>query len=265
MDSIFWTAINASASVVRAVHEILRDIPSKDRTPPAELLPLPPDLPSTVPQPERYQVGLGRRHRFLREKILKLNPRKMAYFYGFERVSYLEDCEAGLDEFPTAAMQRLVEVFFVSPEYLQEGGEHSFFQTFDFWNNRQLCRRFLEEEFEPTFLCHPDFCEALTYLVFSKCDQGYWRIAQTLDYRSFYSYSGSGIFDLIYSMIKLKIPYSAAKFRTVNQDDWEKLGGRWYKQRIPIAFAKHHEAIELFKGWYNEAYEKMSKHPTIFD
>ena len=153
-----WSAVSAIATVVRTVHEIFRDIPSKDRTPPPELIALPPDPPSNAPQlqPERYQVALGRRHKFIRENILKLNPREMADLYGFERVAYLEDCEAGLDEFPTAAMQRLVQVFFVSPKYLQDG-EAPIFQSFRFVNEREDCRRFLEEEFEPTFLCGPDF------------------------------------------------------------------------------------------------------------
>jgi hypothetical protein len=272
MPDINWVAVNAVSTVVRTVYEIFRTIPSKDRTPPPELAVLPPDPPSSdlQLQPERYQVGLGQRHKFLRENILKLNPREMADFYGFERVAYLEDCEAGLDEFPTAAMQRLVQVFFVSPKYLQEGEEYaSFFQFFQFWSDRQICRRFLEEEFQPMFLCHPDFQQdGLAYLVFLKCDQGYWRIAKTLDYRSFYSYGGSGIFNLIYSMIKLKIPYSATQFRNVKQDDWEKLlFNRWYKKRRELLFGSstNLEAMKFFEHWYNEAYEEMSKYPKIYD
>ena len=188
---IEWAAVSAIATGVRTVHEIFRDIPSKDRTPPPELIALPPDPPSSAPQlqPERYQVALGRRHKFLRENILKLNPREMADLYGFERVAYLEDCEAGLDEFSTEAMKRLVQVFFVSPKYLQ--GEYSVsFLSFRI-STKEDCHRFLEEGFTPYFLCCPDFHkDGLVYLVFTKLDEGYWRMITANNLGSFYSTGG---------------------------------------------------------------------------
>jgi len=193
----------------------------------------------------------------------------MADLYGFERVAYLEDCEAGLDEFPTAAMQRLVQVFFISPKYLQEGEEKaSIFQSFRFSYEKEDCRRFLEEEFQPTFLCQPDFHkDGLTYLVFSKCDEGYWRMIKSNCYGSFYSNGGGkdDIHNLIYAMLDLNIRYSRARFLNFKQAEWETLlRGCWYnKGMLGYNGAANYEAYDIFERWYNEAYERRSKLPEF--
>ncbi len=253
-----WTAISAIASAVRTVHEIFRDIPSKDRTPPPELVALPPEPPSNNPQPERYQVGLGRRHKFLRENILKLNPREMADLYGFERVAYLEDCEAGLDEFPTAAIQRLVQVFFVAPQYLQGEWKSPFFQSFRIIDSREDCRCFLEEEFRPVFLCGPDFQKnGYAYLVFSKFDQGYWRMIRSDTIGGFHSMGGgrSNIENLIFPMLNLKRRPSAVNMLNVDQKEWKDLQHRrWYNKGMHgYDGTVNIEAEDIFERWYKEA------------
>jgi hypothetical protein len=107
--------------------------------------PFNPATVTSIPSPQKrknlnsgkFSVELGKRHRHVREKILGINPRRMADFYGFEKAAQLETCERGDDEFPTNVIKKLRDFFFVSREYLE--GEHD--QVFDSRKDIfELCR-----------------------------------------------------------------------------------------------------------------------------
>lgn len=79
-----------------------------------------------------YRILLGRRHRELRERVLKLNRRRMADFYGYEKVAQLEMYEQGEEEFPAESIRRLIDFFFIRRDYLEEGIPYIFFTTVHF-------------------------------------------------------------------------------------------------------------------------------------
>jgi hypothetical protein len=169
-------------------------------------------------------------------------------------------------------MQRLVQVFFVSPKYLQDG-EAPIFQSFRFVHTQKDCRRLLEEEFKPTFLCGPDFHKygpvtyGHAYLVFSKLDEGYWRMIRSETVGGFYSSGGgkSNILNLIYAMLDLKLWWTTVHMYNVKQKEWEELAyRRWYNKGMHVYNGGINiEAQDIFERWYNEAYEWRSKHPGI--
>jgi hypothetical protein len=147
--------------------------------------------PQQEKQLERYQAALGKRHKHLRENILKLNLREMSDFYGFVKTSDLEDYEAGLDEFPAASIKKLEDFFFIRSEYLQEGGD-SIFKKFDIVSSTRDCKDFLEQDFTPSFLCDPNFKNTgYAYLVFFKKENEYWRVISSNAVGGFFS-SGGG-------------------------------------------------------------------------
>lgn len=253
---IDWSAVSAVTDLYQTGKEILRSISSRKQ----EVHNIPP-IPIIEQQTERYQEILGKRHKFLRENILYLNPRQMSDFYGFEKVSYLEDCEAGLDEFPTESIKRLVQIFFIRPEYLQEGIT-PIFQSFDIISTRDDCRHFLEQEFKPYFLCSPTFEEdGYVYLVFCKQDEGYWRMIKSNTVGSFYSSGGGAqnIFNLIYAILDLNLNPDWLHISLLNVDplEWEKLSkGCWYNKNMSgYAGAANYKARDIFKSWFNNAQE----------
>lgn len=86
---IDWSTVSGVADQYLLVKDIFRSTRSrKAQTSPMLTTPPPQE------QVERYKTELGRRSKFLREDILKLNPRQMADFCGFEKTDYLHDCEA---------------------------------------------------------------------------------------------------------------------------------------------------------------------------
>lgn len=218
-------------------------------------------IPLIEQQTERYQAALGRRHKFLRENVLHLNPRQISDFYGFEKVSYLEDCEAGLDELPTECIKRLVQVFFIRPEYLQENIT-PIFQSFDIISTRNDCRCLLEQEFNPYFLCSPNFNEdGFTYLVFWKEDEGYWRMIKSNTVGGFYSSGGGAqnIFNLIYAMLDLNLSSDWLHISCLNVGsfEWKNLEeGCWYNNKMSgYVRAANYKAQDIFESWFKKAQE----------
>jgi hypothetical protein len=122
---------------------------------------------------ERYQSVLGKRHRYVREEVLQFHPREMANFYGFEKVAFLEDCENGVDEFPTESIKKLIKTFSIRSEYFQDN-QNPIFNSFDIAGLSDGCKYYLEQGFQPYFFCSPVFDDfALTYLVFIKKEKEY--------------------------------------------------------------------------------------------
>ena len=101
-----------------------------------------------------------------------------------------------------------------------------------------------------------EFCDTL-YLVFSKLDEGYWRMIRSETVGGFYSSGGgkSNILNLIFAMLNLKLRYSTVRMYNVEQKEWEDLEHkRWYNKGMRGYFgAANIEAEEIFERWYNEA------------
>jgi hypothetical protein len=206
---------------------------------------------------EPYQVSLGRRHKILREQILQLNPREMSDFYGFEKVSFLESCEAGLDEFPTDSIRRLVETFFIQHKHIQEG-KGSIFQKFDIIVSREDCLKYLSNGFTPRFLCDPNFDETgFVYLVFYKKEQEVLRMISSNTVGCLYSNGGgaNNIYNFIYAMLDVRCD-SYISFVNVKPEEWKHLDeGSWYERGIPFGSVgmANHKAIDIFSNWVKSA------------
>lgn len=257
-----WNIVSGVATLYRFAKEILQDV--------KEI------LQDTNPKPltiatgeneqqfeeesnnlyERYQVLLGRRHKFLREKILKLNPREISDFYEFEKVSFLEDCEAGIDELPTDSVQRFIDTFFIEPKYLQEG-KYPIFKKFDIIYSQDNCKEYLSKGFTSKFLCDPDFQETgFVYLAFYKKEKEIWRTISSNTVGSFHSNGGGArnIYNFIYAMLELHYdPYIS--FVDVAPKEWESLkDSSWYnKGMLGYSGKANHHASDMFDDWVESA------------
>lgn len=211
---------------------------------------------------ERYQVKVGKRHKFLREEILNLNPREMSDFYGFEKVSFLEDCESGVDEFPRDSIGKLIETFFIEPKYIQEG-RYSIFKQFDVVSSKNDCQKFLADGFHPQFLCDPDFQKTgFVHLVFYKKDQEIWRTISSNADGSFQSNGGGAwnIYHFIYAI--LDVGYgSYISFVNVSAEEWKKLDNASWNNKGMLGYSgkANHQAVDMFNEWVEIARKSLEK------
>ncbi|MEM8779700.1 MAG: hypothetical protein AAGF26_12675, partial [Cyanobacteria bacterium P01_G01_bin.49] len=247
-----WKIVSGLATLYRFVKEILQDIrPNAKESVIAATVVHNKDDSNDLN--ERYQVTLGRRHKFLREKILHLNPREMSDFYGFEKVSFLEDCESGIDEFPTDSIKRLIETFFIQSQYIQEG-KYTIFQKFDIISSKDDCKKFLCDGFRPQFLCDPDFQNTgFVYLTFSKKEQEVWRTISSNTTGSFHSNGGGAwnIYHFIYAMLDIHYD-SYISFVDVTTEEWKRLDdGSWYNNKGMLGYSgkANHKASDIFDEW----------------
>jgi hypothetical protein len=255
-----WSALTAIINASRFVIEICEKFSGSSHEKMIPPTPVSPPVQEEQEQIEPYQTQLGRRHKSLRENILKLNPREMANFYGFEEVEKLEKCEAGLEEFPTKAMKKLEDFFFVDPKYLQEG-KNPIFQTFRIGHKRDDCLRLLKQGFHPYFLCSPSFNhDSLAYLVFWKEEGGYWQMIRS---NSLFSSGGGGydnIHNLIDAMLDLDMDPRESDFFCLNvsKKEWDNLNKRcWYNKEMRGYYgAANWEAEEIFESWFEAAQTK---------
>lgn len=200
----------------------------------------------------------------------------MSNFYGFETTSYLEKYEDGVDEFPNEFIEKLVKVFFINPEYIQEG-INPIFRTFDIRDKQDDCRHYLEQDFNPCFLCSPNFTRhGCAYLVFWKEDKGYLRIISSEDKRylrmivagnvnSFYSSGRKGtqiIYNLIYAMLDLNLNPDSLyiPFLNTGSDEWERLDHDcWYSEKIGgYVGTLNNEAQDIFERWFKQVQERRN-------
>ena len=166
LNPINWAAVSALTNLLRLLKDSSK-VKANDET--IEVI-----TKENLSQGEEcYQVALGKRHKYLRTEILKINPREMADFYGFEKVKQLEDCEAGLDEFPREAMQKLEDFFFVKRSFIEEGND-SLFQRFPLIYTKEGCQALLEDGFKPYILTRPksDKGDRFAYVLFYKKEAG---------------------------------------------------------------------------------------------
>ncbi len=207
---------------------------------------------------ERYQTALGKRHKFLREEVLKLNLRTMATLYGMPKVATLEDCEAGLDEFPKNSMQQLEDYFFIRREYIEEGTTPRF-RTFLL--SRESCLDLLKAGFSPYVLTTADEPERRAampfHILFCKEERGMWRSVQA-DRSGYFMSTGGGKHNgvcLISALRDFGKTASAVSFLRCGKDHWQKLEsfeGYYNISMYGFAGMADYHAHDLFDEWYNE-------------
>lgn len=210
---------------------------------------------STVHKGGRYSIELGKRHRHLREKVLQLNPRRMADFYGFEKVAQLEACESGDDEFPTTAINKLREFFFVSREYLE--GEYQ--QVFDSFNIAFAddSKKYLAEGFHPYLLCLNEERDMLwCWPVFHKEEDGFDRII-TAEGCGYFASSGGGKSNIM-AFIEAVHHHGFSAFdvsvQRADRQLWNELEDRKYYHKSMGGGLRgpDQEAQDCFIAWFEE-------------
>ncbi len=263
------TVIGAVATLYPPAKDFFHKISSQNQKIPTTL-----PVPPIEQQTNRYQEILGQRHKRLREDILGLSLKEISNFYDFETTLYLKKYEEGVDELPNESIEKLVKVFFINPEYIQEG-KNPIFRTFDIRDKQDDCRHYLEQDFKPCFLCSPNFTRhGCAYLVFWKEDKGYQRIISSEDkgylrmivadnVNSFYS-SGRErtriIYSLIYAMLDLNLnpDWLYIPFLNIGSDEWEKLSHDcWYSEKMGgYVGTVNNEAQDIFERWFKQVQEK---------
>jgi hypothetical protein len=217
-----------------------------------------PTLNRPAPGPHkggRYSIELGKRHRHLREKILQINPRRMADFYGFEKVAQLEACESGADEFPTAAIRKVHEFFFVSRQYL-EGECQQVFDTFDVSCSTDDCKKYLAAGFQPYLLCLIEDRDNLwCWPVFHKEEEGFDRIITANSHGYFASGGGgkSNIMHLIEAVHDHGLRPYDVWVQGADRKTWEELESRsFYHKGMGGLRGPDSQGQDCFIQWFEE-------------
>ena len=207
----------------------------------------------TVQKEDSYAELLGKRHKHLRENYLELNPRKMADFYGYEKVAELETYEDGKDEFPLESIAKLEQTFFINSKYLEEG-DPVIFQPF------RLChdevRKLLQEGFSPCFLCYnTEPYHLYTYPVFYKQEENYSRTVVANLLSDFNSGGGGrkNIEIIRTEMVKQGMEYLDASIVKVNESTWKALDkGRFYSKYMYFGLGIDEDCCDIFEEWYRQ-------------
>lgn len=212
----------------------------------------------------KFSIELGKRHRHVRENILGINPRRMADFYGFERVAQLEACERGDDEFPTATIKKLREFFFVSREYL-EGEYQAVFDSFDIVGSAEECKKLIADGFEPFLLCLNEDREKLwSWPVFHKEQDGFDRIIVANTFGYFASTGGgkSNIMHLIEAAIHHGLELHQIVVQRADRKMWEKLQTKTYYQKGlggGTGRGPDDDGNDCLEAWWKEFKEKQAR------
>ncbi len=201
---------------------------------------------------EPYSVSLGKRHKFLREEYLKLNPRKMADFYGYNKTAELERYESGEDEFPKESLEKLKETFFINESFLEEDNSR-IFRNFILSSNE--VKHLLEDGFKPNFLCYTENLSRLAFPVFHKQENKYFPIVVANNIGSFSSGHGgyNNIKIIIIEMLRQGMDYRDAFIQKVDKLTWQKLErGLFYSNNIYFGDGLDEECADIFYEYYRK-------------
>jgi hypothetical protein len=226
------------------------------------VVPVPANEKSKIHKSNKFSIELGKRHRHLREDILGINPRRMADFYGFEKVAQLECCEHGDEEFPTAAIKKLRDFFFVSREYL-EGEYPQIFDSFDIVGSQDDYTKFLRDGFQPYLLClNEERANLWCWPVFHKEEDGFDRsiCGNTLGYFASTGGGKDNILNLIKAMKEIggKTPFDVYIQKT-DRKTWKQLEDRtYYMSKRTVILGPDFEAQDCFREWWRESEEQQA-------
>jgi len=199
-----------------------------------------------------FRVFLGKQHKLLRENYLNLTVREMADFYGFEKASILEACEAGENELPRICVDSLATFFFVNKDFLEKGGVIVFQTVYVF--GKQL-QDLLDDNFKPFFLVKTKPRNGLyAYPILHKIDNGFSRVV-ALNLSSFHSDGGGrhNVENIIRKMIKKGIDSNQTSVIQVSQEVWNKLENDTFYSKDPSSLGYiDYECQDIFSEWYSE-------------
>jgi len=208
-----------------------------------------------------YRLELGRRHRELRERYLKLSRSEMADFYGLKSAFELAKYEDGEREFQTGALDRAIEFFFLNPKFLEEG-VFPVFRKFNLYSNEPM--ELLKLGFRPYLLCFSEKRKyLLVYVLLQKMENGYARTIIGDPIGSFVSDGGgrTAIEQIIYAMMNLDLkPEGVPAFKT-NEEVWNTIiQGTFYCtekfEQWGWGFADL-ECDAIFNQWYLEVKQRL--------
>jgi len=210
----------------------------------------------------KFAVELGKRHRYLREKILKINPRRMADFYSFEKVAQLEAYERGDDEFSSTAIKKLREFFFVSCEYLQ-GVYDQVFDSFDIISSADDCKKYNGQGFQPYLLCRNEDREKLwCWPVFHKEQGGFERVIAANSYGYFASGGGgkSNIMHFIEAIFEKGILPHSVPVQMIDQETWSALEAKaFYFAGSGRFLGPDGNGQDCFIEWFEEVKKRQAE------
>jgi len=206
----------------------------------------------------KYQIELGKRHRWLREQILRIEPREMADFYGFEKVACLEACERGDEEFSRAAMRELQEFFFVSGQFLEKGGEDHIFDTFDL-STPDSASKLMRQGFRPYLLClNEDRTNLWCHPVLHKEEDDWDRII-CADAGGYFASTGGGYENIMMfceALIRNGLTYRDVIVQKVDRPMWNEVErGAFYQPGMGGLRGPDFEAKEKLRAWFEEFLE----------
>lgn len=218
--------------------------------------------PPSIFRRGRYQTELGQRHRYLREKVLAISLRRMANFYGFDKAAQLEAYERGDDEFPTSAIKKLREFFFVSQTYLEEGA-HVIFDSFDNVCSADEAKRLLSDGFRPYILCLNEQRDDLRcWPVLHKEQDGFDRIVRGQGEGYFMSIGGgkANIIHIIAAMQSVGLSAFEAFVLRITRKTWQALDkGTFYSNGMMGFRGQDDDCRKIFDEWWKEHTASLKK------
>lgn len=203
---------------------------------------------------DSYRLTLGKKHKYLREKILGYPLRDIATFYGLNTVSELEEYENGDKELPQELLSKLIDTFFINPEYFEKEKSYIFKSFAHTYRNID---KFIDEGWEIHLLCTPNEDKGLfAWPVFQKKVGNINRCAIADVYSSFSSNGGGkmNIEEIINAMIRNNIPATKARICMVDQKVWDQLSNNaFYSQNLWNGMrGAHFRCQDIFIKWYHE-------------
>lgn len=201
-----------------------------------------------------YQMKVGKKHKWLRESVLKLTLRQMTRFYGLDEVSKLESYENGEVELPIGMIEKLECFFFINSDVI-DGDKPYIFKSFHL--SQPSIHDLFEQGFLPKIACCPyDRGDLLCFVVMYKEEDGFTRIISSDLVGSFKS-SGGGRMNIQYlieELIAKNIPDYEVSVLTATTEDWKRLQTNCYYDTdlFHRLGAVDQECMNIFSQWYDE-------------
>lgn len=212
------------------------------------------NMSNKIPLNDSYKSKVGRKHKWLRESVLKLTLREMANFYGLDEVSKIESYESGEIELPINLIDRLESFFFINSNVI-DGDSPYIFNSFRL--SQPSISNLFEQGFKARIACCPDdrgdlFC----FIIMHKEEHTFTRIVVSDLVSSFMS-SGGGRMNIQYlieELIVRSIPDYKVSILKTTKGDWKKLEHNCYYDvgLFHRLGAADQECVNIFNSWYLE-------------
>jgi len=201
---------------------------------------------------EDYKTKLGKRHKYIREKLLKISERQMANFYGFDTVSELVEYELGNLEFPQSLLNKVCDFFFIKHEMFDLDCQVKYpFKSFGLYSSE--VEEYLKQGFHPVIACSPSERETdlYCYVLLCKKENDFYRVITSNNKGRFKSgHTGkSNIEQLIHAMIKVEMNDTSIRILSVNEELWDNIESREFSQNIEN-LELDWDCQDIFDKWF---------------